>query len=183
MSEVADAPVPTPPGVDVEKVDLKNDVYLNIEPENDELVITLRAPKVAEIVAKMAPGNYRREEMDKSLVPCMLAPTPPENVSAARAKELVETYFVTRPAISKITKNFAALTSVDFGNTPPAALMYNHEALAKGLVIKIKMDKPPAPELLRKWGKQVIDGIADIVANARPFKMTWTMTETPKVNK
>ena len=181
MSEVEAVPPPVPP--DIEKVDIKNDVYLNIEPEGEELVITLRAPKVAEIIQKMATGNYRREEMDKSLTPCMLAPTPPEGVTEARAKELRETFFLTRPAISRITKNFAGATAIDFSNTPPAALMYNHEALVSGLVIKLKMEKPPAPELLRKWGKQVIDGIADIVANARPFKMTWTMTETPKVSK
>lgn len=185
MSEVKVEETNVPPVPEIEKLDIKNDVYLNIEPEGEDIIITLRAPKVAEIIQKMTAGNYQRSEMDKSLAPCMMDPVIPDNISKEKGAELVKTHFVTRPAISRITKNFAGATSIDFASTPPAALLYNWRALQStpGLVIRLKMEKPPAPELLRKWGKQVIDGIADIVSNARPFRMTWTMTETPPVNR
>lgn len=183
--EIKDVAVPPVTAPEIEKLDIKNDVYLNIEPEGDDIVITLRAPKVAEIIQKMTAGNYQRAEMDKSLAPCLMDPIIPETIAKDKAAELVKSHFATRPAIAKITKNFAGLTAIDFASTPPAALLYNWRALMStpGLVIRLRMEKPPAPELLRKWGKQVIDGIADIVSNARPFRMTWTMTENPPVNR
>ncbi len=187
-----------------DRQDIKNDVYLTIEGTGDgqSLIISLRAPRVADIIRKMTPANYPRADIDKALAPCMMEPPLPEELQkpyegetetaegkaaakahgerVARAKALQKANFLTRPAISKITKNIAPSATVDFAQTPPSILLCNPDALEAGFSITMKQEKPPAPELLRKWGKQLTDGIVDIVANSRPFRMTWTLTETPK---
>lgn len=175
MAEVAeipaDVPAPTPSGVPlpVEKVDVKNDVSLEIEGQGDGLTlkISVRAPLLAEVIRKMAPGNYPRADYHESLRPIMM----PLEANKERV--------VTRPAIAKTTKNFAGSTVLDMNEPPPAIMVANPDALVSGYTITLKLDKPCPPDLVKRWAKQFIDGCGDIMTAARPFKYTWYMQQTP----
>lgn len=158
MSEAVTEPV-------VEKERPADDVKLEIYPSEDgqSLSLSVRAPILAEIVRKMAPGNYRKEEYAKLYEPLFV----PLAQDATRV--------VTRPAICKATKNFAPATDFDWEQPPRPILISNPDKLAEGYTISIKLEKPVPPEVLRRWGKQFMDGCSDIIQNARPFKMSWVM--------
>ncbi len=179
-----------------EKMDIKNDVHLQIEGDGDgqTIHITLRAPKAADVIEKMATANFPKDRVDKCFLP-ILAPLPftepdaeaLEKMTAEEKKKLearrvlVKTNFLTRPAIAKISTNFAASGDWDWEGKPSSLLAANPEALRTGFTVTRKVDKPLPPDLLRRWGKQIIDGFADILGNARPFRMTWSMRETPEM--
>lgn len=150
-----------------EKVDLKNDVRLEISSPGDAqtLIITIRAPILAEVIRKMAPGNYLKENYAEVYKPILV----PLEADPKRV--------VTRPAICKATKNFEPATDFQWEALPRPVLLCNPDMLAAGFSITTKVDKPVPPDVIRKWGKAFMDGCGDIIQNARPFRMAWVMQE------
>lgn len=170
MSETAAAPTPATPEVIKEKVDLKNDVRLEISGAGDgqTLNIFIKAPILAGIIRKMSVGNYPAESYAEVYKPLL--------VPLEQDKRRV----VTRPAICKATKNFSPQTDFTWEDLPRPALLMNPDKLEEGYTLAVKVDKPVPPDVIRKWGKAFMDGCADIIQNARPFKMAWVMSEVGK---
>lgn len=156
-----------PPAPVVDKVDIKNDLQLEIEGAGDglSLKIYVRAPQLAEVVRKMAPSNWERSAFAPVFKPILLEL--PQN------KERV----ITRGAISKATKNFVGAATLDFNEPPPAILLANPDALAEGYTLIHKLEKPCPPDVIKKWGKQFMEGCGDIMTAARPFKFAWAMQQ------
>lgn len=155
----------------ISKGDIKNTGILEIRAENGaagRLEIFFRHPVLAEVVAKMGVGNYPAEQFDKVYTPCLLAHPDP------KAKGRV----VSRPAIYNTTKNIVPGTDFDFTQPPRGVIIANHEALRAGFSLFVELKTPVPTDTLRKWGKQLMDGCADIIAASRPFTMSWVMTES-----
>lgn len=175
--------IPTPDGgtlpmaatTVVDKVDVKNDVQLEIEGVGDgqSMTVYIRAPELAKIIRKMAMSNYPGDKYAEVYKPILMPH--PDAGKDPKYKGSV----VTRAAIAKTTKNFRGATDFSFEEAPTAILLANPDALEAGYKLTLKLDKPAPPEVLKKWGKQFIDGCGDIMTNARPFKFTWTMQQTP----
>lgn len=156
------------------KKDMKNQGVLEIRGEQGstgKLVIFFRHPVLADVVAKMACANYPKADFDKIYKPILMDHPNPEAAKQGRA--------ATRPAIYTATKNFEAAADFSFTAPPRGILIANPEALRSGYELTIELSQPIPHDTLRKWGKQLMDGCADIIAASRPFKMSWVMTETP----
>lgn len=169
MSEPATTPdVPTPEVIK-EKVDVKNDLRLEISRSEDgqALAIYVRAPLLASVVRKMAPGNYRIGDYAPIFKPILAQLVDPSNGTP------VPDRCVTRPAITKVTRNFRSTTDFSWEDLPPAIMVANPDKLEEGYTLNYKVDKPIPPDIIRKWAKGFMDGCADLIANARSFKMTW----------
>lgn len=172
MSEDAAVPIPGGPPLPeilVEKQDVKNDLTFDVESTGDgaSLVISVRAPLLAEVIAKMAPSNYEKAAYADVFKP-ILAELPQ---NPARV--------VTRAAICKATKNFRAGTDFDWNQPPPAIMLANPDALRKGYKLTVKIEAPVPPDTIKRFGKLFMEGCGDILTNARPFKMQWVMREVP----
>ncbi len=151
----------------------KNECVLEIRAENGSagrLEIYFRHPVLAEVISKMAVGNYPADQFDKLYEPCLLPH--PDKKAADKGR------VVSRPAIYNSTKNFVAATDFDFTQPPRGVLIANHLALKAGFSLFIELKTPVPHDTLRKWGKQLMDGCADIIAASRPFQMQWVMTES-----
>lgn len=151
--------------------DVKNRVQLEITRPGDgqTLSIFIKAPVLAEIIRKMDPGNYVLAQFAEIYHPIL--------VKHPEAKGRI----VSRPAITRISKNFAAATDFSFAEPPRACLLHNPDLLATGYTLTYKVDAPVPPDTLRRWGKQFMEGCNDIISNARPFKMSWVMNQvTPE---
>lgn len=149
----------------------KNEGILEIRADNGaagRLEVFFRHPVLAEVVSKMGMGNYPREQFDKIYAPCLLDFPDP------KAKGKV----VSRPAIYNTTKNFVAATDFDFAQPPRGVLISNPDALRAGFSLFIELKTPVPTDTLRKWGKMLMDGCADIISASRPFTMQWVMTES-----
>jgi hypothetical protein len=155
------------PEVVKERADLKNQVQLSITRPGDgqSLSIFIKAPVLAEIIRKMDAGNYPFESFQEIYHPVL--------VRHPKAKDRI----ISRPAITRITKNFASGTDFSFSEPPRACLLHNPDLLAEGYTLTYKVSEPIPPDLLRKWGKQFMEGCQDIISNARPFKMNWVMNQ------
>jgi hypothetical protein len=157
--------------VALSKRDLKNAGVLEIRGEQGstgKLEIFFRHPVLAEVISKMSMGNYPMADFDKVYAPCLLEYPDP------RAKGRA----VSRPAIYAATKNIEGATDFDFTKPPRGVLVSNPEALRQGFSLIINIKQPVPNDTLRKWGKQLMDGCADIIAASKPFRMQWVMTET-----
>lgn len=157
--------------VSISKADMKNQGVLEIRGEQGstgKLEIYFRHPVLAEVVAKMAIGNYPTSEFAPIYKPILLAH--PDS----RAKDRS----VSRPAIYAASKNFEAAADFDFAKPPRGVLVANPDRLRDGFSLVVELKTPIAPDTLRKWGKQLMDGAADIIAASRPFKMSWVMSES-----
>jgi hypothetical protein len=171
MSEVIATAVTLPSETLISKGDIKNEGVLEIRAENGaagRLEVYFRHPVLAEVVAKMGMGNYNADQFDKVYTPCLMAHPDP------KAKGRV----VSRPAIYNSTKNFVAAADFDFTQAPRGVLIANPDALRAGYSLFIELKQPVPHDTLRKWGKQLMDGCADIIAASRPFTMQWVMTES-----
>lgn len=157
----------TPPeSVSLSKKDDKNSGILEIRGEQGstgKLVIFFRHPVLAEVISKMAMGNYPGADFDKIYKPALMPFPNPE------AKGRV----VSRPAIYAATKNLEAGTDFSFSSPPRGVLVANPEALRNGFELTIELTTPVPYDTLRKWGKQLMDGCSDIIHASRPFKMAW----------
>lgn len=159
---------PNPPLVT--KNDHKNSGILEIRAENGSagrLEVFFRHPVLAEVIDKMAIGNYPTDQFDKVYKPCLLDHPDPK----AKGRS------VSRPAIYNATKNFVASADFDFTQPPRGVLIANPEALRNGFSLFIELKTPVPHDTLRKWGKMLMDGCADIISASRPFTMQWVMTE------
>lgn len=153
------------------KRDMKNSGVLDITGENGstgKLVVFFRHPVLADIIEKMAMGNYPTADFAPAYLPCLMAHPDP------KAKDRS----VSRPAIYLATKNFEAAADFSFSSAPRGVLVANPEKLRQGYSLVVELKTPVPHDTLRKWGKQLMDGCADIIAASRPFKMSWVMTET-----
>ena len=153
------------PQVVKEKVDETNDITLNITRPPDGAVLNLyiRAPMVARIIRGMADSNYEKAKY---------APIYKEVLKEhPEAKDRV----ITKKAITQATKNFVGGTDFSFSEPPRAILLANAEALEMGYTLTYKVEAPVPMDMLKKWGKQFMDGCKEIIANAKPFKMSWVM--------
>lgn len=156
----------------ITKGDGKNNGILEIRADNGSagrLEVYFRHPVLAEVVDKMAIGNYPKDQFDKVYSPCLLDHPNPKAKEQGRV--------VSRPAIYTATKNLVAGSDFDFSQPPRGVLISNPEALRKGFSIFIELKTPVPHDTLRKWGKLLMDGCADIIAASRPFTMQWVMTE------
>ena len=160
-----------PPEVVKARVDVPNSVTLSITRPADgqSLEIYIKAPVLAEIIAKMDTGNYPFDSFSEIYHTVL--------VKHPQAKGRI----LSRPAISRITKNFAGGTDFSFAEPPRACLLHNPELLRAGYKLVYKVDQPVPPDQLRKWGKQFMEGCNDIISNARPFKMSWVMNPVDNV--
>ena len=152
--------------------DNKSNITLEISrPDGkQEYHIFIQAPKLAEIIAKMSPGNYALEEYT-DIYKTILKPLEKEGKTV---KDRVITY----PAIARITKNFVAGTDFSWNEQPRSCLLYNPEKLREGFTLVYKITEPVLPDNLRKWGDMFVKGCKDIISNARPFKMSWILSGT-----
>lgn len=153
--------------IELMKTNAKNQIIMEISRPDDgqSVAIFIKAPLLAEIVRKMANGNYPKADYSP-IYKDLLVPL-----------EANKERIITKPAVAKITKNFVGGTDFDWA-APRACLLYNADKLAEGFTLTYKVDQPVPPDVMRKWGKMLMDGCNDIIANARPFKMTWIMSET-----
>jgi hypothetical protein len=157
--------------VALSKKDMKNSGILEIRGEQGstgKLEIFFRHPVLADVVSKMAMGNYPMADFDKVYKPCLLEFPDPKAKGRA----------VSRPAIYAATKNFEAAADFTFSAPPRGILIANPDALRNGFSLTIELQQPVPHDTLRKWGKQLMDGCSDIIAASRPFKMSWYMTES-----
>lgn len=160
---------PTPPLLT--KSDQKNSGILEIRAENGSagrLEVYFRHPVLAEVIEKMALGNYPTDQFDKIYKPVLMDHPDPK----AKGRS------ASRPAIYNATKNFVASADFDFTQPPRGILIANPKALRDGFSLFVELKTPVPHDTLRKWGKQLMDGCADIIAASRPFKMQWVMTES-----
>lgn len=184
MADVPESPdgVPTPDGavlppteMMVDKVDIKNDLQLEIEGAGDglSLKISVRAPLLAEVIRKMAPSNFRRDGYHEVFKPILKG----RESSPARTDD--KDWVITRAAIARATRNFVGATLLNFDEPPPSIMLANPDALADGYTLVLKLDKPVAPDTVKKWGKQFMDGCGEILTVARPYKFAWVMQQVP----
>lgn len=159
------------PEVVKEKVDLPNDVTLHITrpAAANVLNIYIRAPMVAKIVRQMANSNYEKAKY-APIYKDILQDYPEE---AAVAKGRV----VTKKAITQATKNFVGGTDFSFKEAPRAILLANADALENGYTLTYTVDEPVPMEQIQKWGKQFMTGCKEIVAAAKPYKLSWVMNK------
>lgn len=156
--------------VELSKKDLKNEGILEIRGEQGstgKLVVYFRHPVLASIIEKMAMGNYPTANYAVAYKPVLMDHPDPK----AKGRS------VSRPAIYAATKNFEAAEDFSFSSAPRGVLISNPTALREGFELVIELKQPVPHDTLRKWGKQLMDGCADIIAASRPFKMEWTMRE------
>lgn len=160
-----------PPEAEVvkDRVDVKNDIQMQIARTEDgqSLSVFIRAPVLADVIRKMTTGNYRKDAYATVYTPIL------QDIVESEGKNVI-----TRPAITKITRLFVSGTDFLWEEAPRAILLANPDKLAEGYTITYKVDKPVPPDVVKKWGKQFMDGCHEILANARPFKMNWVMSET-----
>lgn len=157
--------------VALSKKDHKNAGVLEIRGEQGstgKLEIFFRHPVLADVIEKMAVGNYPIADFDKVYKPCLM--DHPDPKAKGRA--------ATRPPIYAATKNFEAAADFNFTSPPRGILIANPEALRRGYSLVIELQTPVPHDTLRKWGKQLMDGCSDIISASRPFKMAWVMTES-----
>lgn len=153
------------------KKDIKNNGVLEIRGEQGstgKLEIYFRHPVLADIIEKMAIGNYPTANFAAVYKPILMDHPNPQ----AKGRS------VSRPAIYAATKNFEAAEDFSFSSAPRGVLISNPTALREGFSLVIELKAPVPHDTLRKWGKQLMDGCADIIAASRPFKMAWTMQES-----
>lgn len=153
------------------KKDIKNNGVLEIRGEQGstgKLEVYFRHPVLADIVEKMAMGNYPTANFAPVYKPVLMDHPDPK----AKGRS------VSRPAIYAATKNFEAAEDFAFTSPPRGVLIANPTALREGYSLVIELKQPVPHDTLRKWGKQLMDGCADIIAASRPFKMAWTMHES-----
>jgi hypothetical protein len=165
---------PEPPTLDPDfkDKDKKNRVQLSIirPPDGQVLEIHIRAPVVANIVRSMAESNYPAEKYDAIYKPILL--TKPDPTWKGRV--------ATRAAISRCTRNIEGGVDFSFESKPRSILLANPDMLEAGYILTYKVTTPVPPDQIRRWGKEFMDGCADIIANARAFRMNWVMDETVK---
>lgn len=141
--------------------------------EDSSLHIFIQSKLVADIVRKMAPGNYERENVAEIyhpiLAPILKADNTPDTTEAAKKR------FRTRPAISKASTLFAQTTEFSFTDKPSTILLSNPDALEEGYTLIYKVEAPVPMDTLKRWGKNLMDGCTEIITNAKPFKMSWLM--------
>lgn len=170
MSEVLDKKDETIKEVQTELVTLR----IKRPSDGQTLSVFIKSPELANIVEKMVIGHAPKDDFDRIYKHILMEHPNPEARNAGRV--------VTRPAISRITKNFIGDPGFAWDH-PRAILISNPEVLRSGFVLDFKVDQPVAPDSIRKWGKMFMDGCSDILANARPFVMNWVMEETEPFNK
>lgn len=159
--------------VAVSKKDLKNQGVLEIRGEQGstgKLEIYFRHPVLAEIIEKMSVGNYPRESFSSVYKPILM--DHPDKKAAGQGKA------ATRPAVYTASKNFEAADDFSFSSPPRGVLVSNPQALRDGFSLLVELKAPVPHDTLRKWGKQLMEGCNDIIAASRPFRMSWTMTES-----
>lgn len=159
--------------------DIVNQVAFEVSrPDNDASVlhIFLRAPVLAEVIRKFETGNHNKEDLAPIYAPVLLplATLYPEGKNGKMAPPNL---IVTRPGIARVTSNFRAAADFSWTEKPCSILLANPDKLAEGFTLIYKVDAPVPLETIRKWGKWFMDGCKDILANARPFKMSWVMEE------
>lgn len=150
------------------KVDVKNNVQLSVRRPKDQqtLLIYIKAPVVASVVRNMTMSNYDPTKYDPIYKPILMPhPQDPKRV-------------VTRAAIAKATTNIVGGVDFSFAEPPRSILLANPDKLEEGYELVYKVEAPVPPDQIRRWGKQFMDGCADIITNARPFKMSWVMERT-----
>jgi hypothetical protein len=160
--------------VAVSKKDMKNQGVFEVRAEQGatgKLILFFRHPVLADVIDKMAVANYPKADFDKIYRPILMDHPNPEAAKQGRV--------ATRPAIYSATKNFEAAADFSFTAPPRGILIANPAALRTGFELTVELTQPVPPDTLRKWGKQFMDGCADIIAASRPFKMSWVMTEQP----
>lgn len=135
-----------------------------------KLEIYFRHPVLADIVEKMSVGNYPKDDFDKVYRPILMDHPDPKAKAAGRV--------ATRPAVYAATKNFEGAADFAFTNIPRGVLISNPEALRRGYSLMIELKAPVPYDTLRRWGKQLMDGCSDIITASRPFRITWSMTES-----
>lgn len=142
-------------------------VRINRSLDGQTITIYLQHPVLADIIDKMTDGNAPADSYDPIFKPILRywADQP------AHAQRVIS-----KPAVSKITKNFVADPKWGW-DAPRGVLLYNAQALREGFTLTYKVDAPFAPDTARKWGKMFLDGCQDIISNARPFEMTWVQRE------
>jgi hypothetical protein len=159
--------------------DKKNEIILEITREVDasKLMIYIKAPILANVLRKFTPGNALEGDISP-IYREILQPIYKDALIGAASGRVTPHRFVTRPSIAKITKNFMPKPDFDWGDKPSTILLANPDALEAGFTLIYKVeDKPVPPEHIRQWGESFFRGCNDIIANARPFKMAWVMTE------
>lgn len=151
-----------------DRIDKTNDIQLRIERSEDgqNLTIFIQAPALAAVVSKMTPGYYRREAYSPIYADILGV------VADSDGKSVV-----TRPAVSKITRLFVTGTDFQWSESPRAILLANPEKLAAGFTLSYKLEAPVPPDLVKRWGKSFMDGCREIMVNAKPFRMSWVMSE------
>lgn len=160
-----------PPEVVKEKVDLPNDVQMTITrpPGANVLNIYIRAPMVAKIVRQMANSNY--EKAKYSPIYKGILQDYPEEAAVAKGR------VVTKKAITQATKNFVGGTDFSFAEAPRAILLANADILEQGYTLEYAVETPVPMDVIKKWGKQFMDGCKEIIAAAKPYKMSWVMNK------
>lgn len=139
--------------------------------DDGKLHIFLKNPLVAAIIRKMVPGNYTRANVDK-IYHAILSPVKDKDGKPdPKAAEMFET----RPALAKVTNNFIGKADFSFTDKPSTILNANPDALEAGYTLFYTIDAPVPMDVLKRWGKHVMDGWNDIITNAKPFKMAWVM--------
>jgi hypothetical protein len=163
--------VETPTEVVKEKVDIPNDVKMTITrpPGANVLQIYIRAPMVAKIVRQMANSNY--EKAKYAPIYKGILQDYPEEVAVAKGR------VVTKKAITQATKNFVGGTDFNFNEAPRAILLANADILEQGYTLEYTVETPVPMEQIKRWGKQFMDGCKEIIAGAKPYKMSWVMNK------
>lgn len=155
-----------PANPEVEKTAAAAQLHVAVERADDgqSVSIYIKAPKLAEVVRKMAPGNYALKEYAEPYRPILV----PLEADKTRA--------ITRPAITTITKNL--VRGADWSwDAPRACLLYNPDALEAGFTVKVKLDQPITEDITRNWAMMLVNGCKDIMKNAKPFRMSWILME------
>ena len=153
-----------------EKIDKVNDIKVSITRAagGSALDIYIRAPEVAKVIRKMADSNYEAAKYADIYKPILkLHP---------QAKERA----ITKKAVTVATKKFGGGTDFSFTEPPRAILLANADALEEGYTLTYTLDAPVPMDQLKKWGKDFADGCKEIIASARPFKMTWVVDKDAK---
>src|SRR5690242_18361691 len=102
----------------VSKRDLKNSGVVEIRGEQGgtgKLVVFIRNPALADVIEKMAMGNYPTADFDKTYKSCLMPYPSPD----AKGRS------VSRPAIYAATKNFEAAADFSFSSPPRGVLIAN----------------------------------------------------------
>jgi hypothetical protein len=160
--------VPTPPiSPDIAKGNVENQVTLEISrpPDGQTLKIFIKAPLVAKVVRNMTAGNYEKAKYAPIYAPIL------KEIEGNKA------IVVTRPAIARTTTNIQGGTDFSFNEVPRSILLANPEALEAGYELIYKVDQPIAYDVLKRWGKQFMEGCNELIVNAKPFRMSWVMNK------